>query len=94
VENGQRHGGGVCQVVVERELGAVRVHVDDDGPGIDEQDRARIFDRFYRADRARPRGGAGLGLALVRSIVELHGGGIAADSLTPHGTRFAVHLPL
>jgi heavy metal sensor kinase len=66
----------------------------DDGPGISPEDQAHIFDRFYRADPARARGGAGLGLALARSIAQVHGGRITVESTPGKGTRFRVLLPL
>jgi two-component system sensor histidine kinase BaeS len=53
-----------------------------------------IFDRFYRSDRARGRGGVGLGLALVRSIVTLHGGTITVESTSGAGSCFRIVLPL
>ena len=65
------------------------IEVLDDGPGIDEADSERVFERFYRPDAARTSddGGAGLGLAIARWIVELHGGTIRAESRRPHGAR-------
>ena len=71
---------------------ALEVH--DDGPGISDEDQAHIFDRFYRADPARTRGGTGLSLALARSIVLVHGGQITVESLPGTGTVFRVLLPL
>lgn len=74
----------------------VTVSVTDDGPGIPEADLERIFDRFYRAPgRARENagGGAGLGLAIARRLIELHGGTLSADNVEPHGARFTVTLP-
>jgi len=68
--------------------------IKDDGPGIPLEEQARIFDRFYRGDPARSRGGTGLGLALVRSIVTLHKGQIAVESEVGKGTCFRVTLPL
>ena len=73
--------------------GVVRLIVSDDGPGIPAGEEGRIFERFYRADRARPSGGAGLGLAIARWIVELHGGAIRAEQNEPHGCRMVVELP-
>jgi len=70
------------------------LEVRDDGPGISPADQAHIFDRFYRADPARTRGGAGLGLALARSIAQVHGARITVDSAPGKGTCFRVLLPL
>ena len=69
--------------------------VEDDGPGIPEADRERVFDRFTRLDEGRDRdaGGAGLGLAMVRAIVERHGGTVAVDAGALGGARFVVRLP-
>jgi two-component system sensor histidine kinase BaeS len=71
----------------------VVLEVRDTGPGIPPADLPHIFDRFYRADRARGRGGVGLGLALVRSIVALHGGRITVESTPGAGSCFRVVLP-
>jgi signal transduction histidine kinase len=72
--------------------------VQDTGEGISPQDLPHVFDRFYRADRARSRatGGAGLGLAIVRAIVEAHGGQVSAasDGVPGHGSTFTIRLPL
>jgi signal transduction histidine kinase len=76
--------------------GQAQIVVRDTGIGIDAADAARIFDPFVRLDAARSRdeGGAGLGLALVRAIVEAHGGTITVDSAPGAGSRFTVRMPL
>ena len=95
VDNGARHAASSVRVSVSREADRVRVVVDDDGPGIPAIDRERIFERFTRLDgsRARDRGGAGLGLAVVRSIVTRHGGYVWADDSPLGGARFTLELP-
>jgi two-component system OmpR family sensor kinase len=72
------------------------VEVTDSGPGLDDEQRSRVFERFYRADpsRSRLRGGAGLGLSIVNAIVTAHGGTVRATSLPGQGASFSVHLPL
>jgi signal transduction histidine kinase len=72
------------------------VTVRDTGPGIAPEHLAHIFDRFYRADRSRARatGGAGLGLAIVRQLVEAHGGRVWAESTPGEGARFIFTLPV
>ncbi|GAT64409.1 two-component system sensor histidine kinase [Planomonospora sphaerica] len=95
VDNALRHT--VSPVVVElRTEGADAVlTVADDGPGIPEADRERVFDRFTRLDSARSRdeGGAGLGLAIVRETVDAHGGAVHLEDAAP-GLRAVVRLPL
>ena len=81
-------------IAVARRNGRAVLDVEDDGPGIAPEDRERIFDRFYRADPARSGPGAGLGLAVTRSIVVAHGGEIRAAARPGHGTLFRVTLPL
>jgi two-component system, OmpR family, phosphate regulon sensor histidine kinase PhoR len=75
---------------------AVELSVTDTGIGIPEQDRPRVFERFYRVDKARSRelGGTGLGLAIVRHIVEGQGGRVWVETNTPTGSRFVVRLPV
>jgi two-component system phosphate regulon sensor histidine kinase PhoR len=74
---------------------SIELTVTDTGIGIPEQDRPRVFERFYRVDKARSRelGGTGLGLAIVRHIVEGHGGQIWVEGNVPTGSRFVVRLP-
>ncbi|MCA1956977.1 MAG: cell wall metabolism sensor histidine kinase WalK [Nitrospira sp.] len=76
--------------------GAIELSVADTGIGIPETDRPRVFERFYRVDKARSRelGGTGLGLAIVKHIVEGHGGGVWVEANEPKGSRFMVRLPI
>lgn len=73
----------------------VDLAVTDSGIGVPEQDRPRVFERFYRVDKARSRelGGTGLGLAIVKHIVEGHGGQVWVEANRPTGSRFVVRLP-
>jgi two-component system OmpR family sensor kinase len=75
--------------------GTAVVRVSDSGPGIPAADQERVFDRFYRVDKARgrDRGGSGLGLAVARSLVRAHGGTIEMTS-RPGSTAFTIRLPL
>ena len=71
------------------------ITVQDSGPGIDESDQQKIFERFYRVDKARSRqqGGAGLGLSIAQWIVNQHRGTIAVESHPGNGATFRVELP-
>lgn len=72
------------------------LEVEDTGIGISEEDRARVFERFYRTDKSRTRktGGAGIGLSISKAIVQAHGGTIHCESGPGKGSRFVVKLPL
>jgi two-component system phosphate regulon sensor histidine kinase PhoR len=87
---------GSVLVRITREPGAVVLAVEDTGPGIPEEAKSRIFERFYRVDAARSREvpGTGLGLSIVRHIVELHHGRVEAANRPGGGARFTVRLPL
>ena len=77
-----------------RDLGrAAEISVADSGSGIGSEHLPRVFDRFYRADPSRSSGGTGLGLALVKSIVDLHGGSVAIESKAGYGTTLTLTLP-
>ena len=87
--------GGSVEVALGEEDGRVALTVRDTGIGIPSRDIPRIFERFYRVDRARSRetGGTGLGLSIVRHVVENHGGSIEVESELGRGTTFRVLLP-
>ncbi len=87
--------GGAITVKVWVDAGEVTLAVIDTGSGISPEDLPHVFDRFYRADKARSRadGGSGLGLAIARQLVEAHGGQITAQSELGKGSIFTVHLP-
>jgi signal transduction histidine kinase len=91
VDNAARH----ARTRVAVTVGPGRLVVDDDGPGIPEPDRERVFERFTRLDdaRARDQGGAGLGLAVVRSIATRHGGTVQVEASPLGGARVVVALP-
>jgi signal transduction histidine kinase len=87
--------GGTISVRVQRNAQEVTVEVEDSGPGVPAEDRAKIFDRFYRVDKARWResGGAGLGLSITKWVVEAHGGTIGLDGASARGCLFRIQLP-
>jgi len=76
--------------------GELVISVTDQGDGIPEKDLPRIFERFYRVDKARSRklGGTGLGLAIVKHIVQAHGGTVSVESVAGKGSTFKIHLPV
>jgi two-component system phosphate regulon sensor histidine kinase PhoR len=77
---------------VDHEL---QIQVQDHGIGIEKKHLPRLFERFYRVDKARSRalGGTGLGLAIVKHIAQVHGGHVTVDSRVGEGSRFTIHLP-
>lgn len=87
--------GASVNVVARGDGDVVRIEVLDDGPGVADTDVERVFERFYRADQARTSGsgGAGLGLAIARWIVDLHGGDIRVERRRPNGCRVVFTLP-
>lgn len=97
VGNALRHtpAGGRVEVRARRDGPRIEVLVADSGEGIRVEDIPHVFDRFYRGEKSRSRatGGAGLGLAIARGIVEAHGGQIRVESNPGLGTRFIVSLP-
>jgi signal transduction histidine kinase len=100
LDNAGRHARATVHVTVLERDGRVRVLVDDDGPGIPEADRERVFERFVRLDEHRARGGvddavggAGLGLSLVRRIMDRHHGTAQVETAPLGGTRIVLDLP-
>ena len=87
--------GGQILVSVREEAQNCVFTVEDNGTGIPENELPYIFERMYRADKSRNRntGGAGIGLAIVKSLVTAHGGTVTAENLPDHGSRFTVTLP-
>ena len=98
IDNGIKYGraGGHIAVGGRALDGAhVELTVRDDGPGIPAEAKARVFERFYRVDKARSReqGGTGLGLAIVKNVVQAHGGDVRVESAPGAGTEFFITLP-
>src|SRR5689334_9146794 len=96
VDNGIKFGGDDATVKIRYESDSRdKIIVEDDGEGIPSQHLERLFERFYRVDRARSRdmGGTGLGLALVKHLALLHGGEVTVSSELGKGTTFTIHLP-
>jgi signal transduction histidine kinase len=97
IDNALQHtqAGGQVSIGVMRKNGQARITVADDGEGISPADLPHIFERFYRADKARSRenGGSGLGLAIAKWIVDAHRGDISVKSAEGKGTEVAVSLP-
>jgi two-component system, OmpR family, phosphate regulon sensor histidine kinase PhoR len=98
IDNGIKYGReGGSLAIGGRLLDRTRVElsVRDDGPGIPAEAKARIFERFYRVDKARSReqGGTGLGLAIVKNVVQAHGGDVRVESGAEIGTEFFITLP-
>jgi two-component system OmpR family sensor kinase len=98
IDNGVRynHRGGRVDVALASEGLSAVLRVRDTGQGIPPESREQVFERFHRLDDARSRdhGGAGLGLAIVRSIVEAHGGSVSVESSAGQGSTFTVRLPV
>jgi signal transduction histidine kinase len=97
ISNAVRHtpSGGRVEVRARRLSAGVQVTISDTGEGIYPEDLPHVFERFYRGEKSRSRltGGAGLGLAIARGIVQAHGGQIHAESQPEQGTRFIFTLP-
>ncbi|MBL0701957.1 MAG: ATP-binding protein, partial [Desulfosarcina sp.] len=87
--------GGKIFIQTDRTENEILINVKDNGPGIPEKHLSRLFERFYRVDKARSRslGGTGLGLAIVKHIIQAHGGRVTAKSAPGKGSTFTIHLP-
>jgi signal transduction histidine kinase len=98
VVNALQHtpAGGKVRVALDRRNGCARLSVSDTGIGIDDEDLPHVFERFFRADKARTRasGGAGLGLAIVKWVAEAHGGSVEVQTVPSEGSTFTLWLPL
>jgi signal transduction histidine kinase len=96
IDNAARHARTQVTVTTRVDEGRAVLTVDDDGAGIAPDDRERVFERFTRLDegRTRDKGGAGLGLAVVRAIAHRHGGEVHAEAAPTGGARLTVSLPL
>jgi len=88
--------GGTVRVEALQRENEIIVSVRDEGCGIEKEHLPRLFERFYRADKARSRqlGGTGLGLAIVKHIAQAHGGRVAVESIPGKGSTFSIHLPI
>ena len=89
-----RQGGRIC-VRLRTDAAHATIEVQDTGIGIAPSDQPRIFERFYRVDKARSRatGGTGLGLAIVRHVAQAHGGEVTVESIEGEGSTFRLILP-
>ncbi len=85
--------GGVVSIAARRQDGEMLLEVSDTGIGISEEDQERVFGKFERGSRETRQGGAGLGLSLVKSLIELHGGQVEMDSEVGGGTKVVCHVP-
>jgi signal transduction histidine kinase len=98
VDNAVKYSGADTEVrvKVERDAESIRLSVIDSGPGISDQHLSRLFERFYRVDKARSRtiGGTGLGLAIVKHVVGVHKGSVSVRSAVGRGTIFTIELPI
>jgi two-component system phosphate regulon sensor histidine kinase PhoR len=96
LENALRYAGegATCTVALRREDGYVVVGVSDDGSGVPDQDVPRLFERFFRSDRARTTRGTGLGLAIVKHVVESAGGNVEARGGRGRGLDVRCALPV
>jgi signal transduction histidine kinase len=95
LRNAQKYAAHEVALRARREGGRLEIAVEDDGPGIPDAERERVFEPFYRLDRSRDRatGGFGLGLSIAHKAIALHGGSLHVDRSTLGGARFVLRLP-
>ena len=95
VDNAIRYGaeGGWVKIMLSREPGRIIIAVEDNGPGMLEEEREKAFERFWRADQARSTPGTGIGLAIVQAAAHAHGGEAAVAAAKDGGCRFTITLP-
>jgi signal transduction histidine kinase len=94
VDNALRHGDGTVTLTARSQNGNIELSVEDEGAGFPPEFRDRAFERFARADVARSRGGAGLGLAIVQAILRAHGGSAEVTQRAGRpGARVVLQLP-
>ena len=100
LENARNHtpAGSSIQVSLTESEDEIKIEVADNGPGIEKHDLERIFERFYRADSSRTRTrkieGSGLGLSIVKAVMQAHGGDVTVDSTMGVGSTFTLHFPI
>jgi two-component system phosphate regulon sensor histidine kinase PhoR len=98
IDNAVKYSGNGSSVWIDidRSDSQIQIHIRDEGPGIPQRHLPRLFERFYRADKARSRklGGTGLGLAIVKHIVQVHGGHVTVESALGKGSTFTLYLPV
>jgi two-component system phosphate regulon sensor histidine kinase PhoR len=87
--------GSAVEVALVEAVDEIVISVSDHGPGVPREHLPRLFERFYRVDKARSRdlGGTGLGLAIVKHIAQAHGGRVSVESRVGQGSTFRIHLP-
>ena len=95
LENARRYSAGDVSLLLHQDNGFAVIQVNDQGPGVPEALQTRIFEPFYRLPSASEHdGGVGLGLALVQSIAQRHGGSVSCHNRTVGGASFVLRLPL
>jgi two-component system phosphate regulon sensor histidine kinase PhoR len=87
--------GTTVRITAAPDDGEVVIAVSDEGQGVSREHLPRLFERFYRVDKARSRdlGGTGLGLSIVKHVTQVHGGRVSVDSAIGRGSTFRIHLP-